>query len=158
MNALMDLLKQQDDAAATDEEREAVLRSELACRIVDRGMMRVVPAKLEKCRQCGGPRSVGRHGRTTRDKTRLCEACYRERLRAQWREAQWRARQRATARRQVAAGMLREVNGGLSPLVRTAGVGCRHCGGAFTPERTSARFCSPKCRVAAHRARAKAGG
>jgi hypothetical protein len=33
---------------------------------------------------------------------------------------------------------------------------CAHCGTAFTPQRSTATFCSTKCRVAAHRA-AKAG-
>ena len=29
---------------------------------------------------------------------------------------------------------------------------CAHCGEMFTPKRSTARFCSTKCRVAAHRA------
>jgi hypothetical protein len=34
---------------------------------------------------------------------------------------------------------------------------CAYCGAEFTPRRNSARFCSVRCRVAAHRARAKGG-
>jgi predicted RNA-binding Zn-ribbon protein involved in translation (DUF1610 family) len=34
-------------------------------------------------------------------------------------------------------------------------VACQHCGAAFTPARSTARFCSPKCRVAAHRQAAR---
>jgi hypothetical protein len=30
---------------------------------------------------------------------------------------------------------------------------CGHCGGTFTPTRSDARYCSLRCRVAAHRAR-----
>jgi hypothetical protein len=30
---------------------------------------------------------------------------------------------------------------------------CEHCGGTFTPRRRDARFCSGRCRVAAHRAK-----
>jgi len=30
---------------------------------------------------------------------------------------------------------------------------CAHCGAEFTPKRSTARFCSTACRVAAHRAR-----
>ena len=29
---------------------------------------------------------------------------------------------------------------------------CSHCGATFTPKRSTARFCSTRCRVAAHRA------
>ena len=29
---------------------------------------------------------------------------------------------------------------------------CDHCGATFTPERSTARYCSTRCRVAAHRA------
>jgi hypothetical protein len=32
---------------------------------------------------------------------------------------------------------------------------CGHCGGEFVPERSTAKFCSLKCRVAVHRAKAK---
>lgn len=31
-------------------------------------------------------------------------------------------------------------------------VACSHCGASFTPKRSTARFCSTACRVAAHRA------
>jgi hypothetical protein len=30
---------------------------------------------------------------------------------------------------------------------------CQHCGSMFSPKRTTAKFCSPKCRVAAYRNR-----
>ena len=31
---------------------------------------------------------------------------------------------------------------------------CAHCGATFTPKRSTARYCSTRCRVAAHRAQA----
>jgi hypothetical protein len=31
-------------------------------------------------------------------------------------------------------------------------VKCAECGERFTPQRSTARYCSPRCRVAAHRA------
>jgi hypothetical protein len=34
---------------------------------------------------------------------------------------------------------------------------CEHCGAEFKPQRTTARFCSTKCRVYASRAKAKGG-
>lgn len=34
-------------------------------------------------------------------------------------------------------------------------VHCNHCGERFAPQRSTARFCSTACRVAAHRAKAK---
>jgi hypothetical protein len=37
-------------------------------------------------------------------------------------------------------------------------VSCQSCGQPFTPQRRSARFCSPACRVAAHRARLSVTG
>jgi hypothetical protein len=37
----------------------------------------------------------------------------------------------------------------LSPESRT----CAQCGETFAPKRSDARFCSTRCRVAAHRAR-----
>src|SRR5262245_32696017 len=30
---------------------------------------------------------------------------------------------------------------------------CQHCGQSFTPERSTARYCGARCRVAAHRAK-----
>ena len=38
------------------------------------------------------------------------------------------------------------------------GCSCQNCGSSFVPQRRSARFCSPACRVAAHRARASVTG
>jgi hypothetical protein len=32
-------------------------------------------------------------------------------------------------------------------------IACQHCGSAFTPARSDAKYCSGKCRVAAHRAK-----
>ena len=34
---------------------------------------------------------------------------------------------------------------------------CSHCGSQFRPQRSTARFCSPRCRVAAQRARNRIG-
>ena len=39
-------------------------------------------------------------------------------------------------------------------VARSAPVrGCSHCGSQFRPQRSTARFCKPRCRVAAQRAR-----
>lgn len=39
------------------------------------------------------------------------------------------------------------------PRVQHDPMPCAHCGEDFTPKRSDARYCSGKCRVAAHRAR-----
>jgi len=41
---------------------------------------------------------------------------------------------------------------------RAVTASCQSCGQPFTPQRRSARFCSPACRVAAHRARLSVTG
>jgi hypothetical protein len=41
---------------------------------------------------------------------------------------------------------------------RVMNAACQRCGSSFVPKRRSARFCSPACRVAAHRARAPVTG
>jgi hypothetical protein len=46
--------------------------------------------------------------------------------------------------------------GTASPSVRTGDRDCERCGVAFVPSRSDARFCSASCRVAAHKAKAKA--
>jgi hypothetical protein len=60
-----------------------------------------------------------------------CQICAAERLREQRRQAEQRRRER---QRQPAETL------------------CLHCGAAFHRQRTTARFCSARCRVAAHRA------
>ena len=43
---------------------------------------------------------------------------------------------------------------GALPVWVAGSVACSHCGATFTPKRSTARFCSAACRVAAHRASA----
>jgi hypothetical protein len=44
-------------------------------------------------------------------------------------------------------------------LVQSFGIeSCSHCGEVFSPKRSTARFCSARCRVAAHRADRSAKG
>jgi hypothetical protein len=64
------------------------------------------------------------------------------------RENQRRRRNRETIERRIAAGHLKQTSGFLL-TVRPA---CAHCGETFVPKRTTARYCSTRCRVAAHRA------
>ena len=64
----------------------------------------------------------------------------------------------------------RDARRGLEPVSRRSdraegparagqiGCSCQNCGSSFVPQRRSARFCSPACRVAAHRARASVTG
>lgn len=101
------------------------------------------------CGDCHGDgRRQGKRGRRGGD---FCVVCIELRRRQQNREGQ-RARRRAeTIERRTAAGIVRTTEAGgfavLQPVART----CRHCGEPFTPARTTAQFCSARCRVAHHR-------
>jgi len=64
---------------------------------------------------------------------RECNVCQLRRKRAASRHASWLHRRRSG---QVKAGVAE----------------CQHCGDLFDQERSTAKFCSTKCRVAAHRA------
>ena len=61
-------------------------------------------------------------------------------------------RQARRHRRRVASGLLvpKRLGESFSAFV-LARLACRPCGGAFEPERTTARYCSARCRVAAWR-------
>jgi hypothetical protein len=82
------------------------------------------------CRECG------KQWRGYGPRLRLCRECEKEvrrRRQQERRQAQRAAREAARER-----------------------VPCKHCGETFLPERSTARYCSVKCRVRAHRAKAHA--
>jgi hypothetical protein len=54
-----------------------------------------------------------------------------------------------------AAGLVVQREQGPFLLVEGVKGRCRHCGQEFERLRTTARFCSARCRMAAHRAKAK---
>jgi len=66
---------------------------------------------------------------------RQCNNCQKEKARKASRESSWLHRRRSG---QVKAGVAK----------------CQNCGKLFDQVRSTARFCSTKCRVAAHRAKA----
>jgi hypothetical protein len=80
------------------------------------------------CKACGRPER--RPGRT---RSTLCGECQRR-----------RGVDRQRQRRCLRAGLVTATG---EPVGRK----CEHCGEPFVPERTTARFCSPKCRVYFHR-------
>jgi hypothetical protein len=61
------------------------------------------------------------------------------------------ARQRY--RRAIRSGLLKIKGTGIFRVQVPLRVACAHCGVEFQPERTTARFCSPRCRVAFNRAK-----
>jgi hypothetical protein len=61
---------------------------------------------------------------------------------------QRKRRRKETLQRKEAAGHIR-VSGFFALVTGT----CTHCGESFHPKRSSARYCSTRCRVAAHRAK-----
>jgi hypothetical protein len=78
----------------------------------------------------------------------LCRECLKRRQRPA-------RRRRQQERRATAAGTM------AWKVIKLLGVkypapvdfACAHCGGMFRPRRKTARYCSPRCRVAAYRAR-----
>jgi hypothetical protein len=58
-------------------------------------------------------------------------------------------------RRHLRAGLILEQSRGDLRFFIFAPRECEFCGERFNPKRTTARYCSPKCRVYAHRIRAK---
>jgi len=88
-----------------------------------------------RCRWCGEVKEL--HCRA-----KVCEDCRHERDMKKQRE-----------RRAVKAGLLVTVPHKAFRLLQSAARTCGHCGGEFKPKRTTARYCSTKCRVYAARAR-----
>jgi hypothetical protein len=80
---------------------------------------------------------------------RYCDECAERRRAEANREAQRRRRQRETRQRRLAAGVWKRTE----HFLVGAAVACANCGETFPPERTTARYCSTRCRVAAHRAK-----
>jgi hypothetical protein len=77
---------------------------------------------------------------------RYCSDC-RDWLAAESnREYQRKRRARAKKQRHLDAGFL--TSSGTHCFPR-----CAHCGEGFFPKRTTARYCSTRCRVAAHRSK-----
>jgi hypothetical protein len=77
-----------------------------------------------------------------------CTACQKQRRRERRREAQQRRRQYKAA----AAGD-RVKTTEFFQFIIPLEVSCRQCGKRFAPQRTSAQYCSARCRVAAWRER-----
>jgi hypothetical protein len=101
------------------------------------------PAEVERpCVGCGIDTWM-------KPQARYCEECEAANRAKANRANQRRRRRRETNRRQRQAGHLKSA-GFFSMLVH---VPCAHCGEPFKPERTTARYCSTRCRVAAHRAK-----
>jgi hypothetical protein len=91
------------------------------------------------CEDCGEPEVRGK--RATR-----CRECQRKHAR------ELRGR-RQRDRRAVAAGLVEYQNTDFFRLMVPVRAPCRHCGTPFLRQRTTARYCSTRCRVAAHRGR-----
>jgi hypothetical protein len=116
-----------------------------ACQKCERWFAPVAPDRLfcpscarNWCQRCGGKlyRIDWYDERTyPSGNQRHCPPCSRERARDMSRERGRRYRTRHRRRLPTAS--------------------CACCGGPFRPERTTGRYCSPRCRVAAHRARKK---
>jgi hypothetical protein len=80
------------------------------------------------CWSCRQPFQV-----TTHSRSRRCRECQRKEEMTRQRE-----------RRHLAAGLATATG---KPIKRK----CQQCGQPFTPQRSTARFCSASCRVAHHR-------
>jgi hypothetical protein len=78
-----------------------------------------------------------------------CRMCVAERAAEANRAYQRKRRRRETLQRKEAAGHLQ----GKGFFRFAVMVPCAHCGEKFKPQRTTARYCSARCRVAAHRAK-----
>ena len=94
---------------------------------------------MVKCRDCG--RVEERGAQAVR-----CRAC-----------ADAHARERQTCRQRLArnlkAGLVVRREQGIFLLTEAVKGRCEHCGQEFERQRTTARFCSARCRMAAHRAK-----
>jgi hypothetical protein len=126
------------DAAGASEVRKERLRGlEAAIRI---GAMLELGLQERVCPVCGRDKLM-------RPAAQLCCACYEARQAEANRANQRKRRQRERRKRHLAAGLLK-VTGSFTLKVSAT---CAHCGTSFEPKRCSARYCSTKCRVAAHR-------
>jgi hypothetical protein len=92
--------------------------------------------------------SCGRTAPMTR-RSRYCLDCLKERKALANPAYQRRHRQRQKLRRRIEAGHV-VATGRLTLGVRRH---CDRCGVLFSPERSTARYCGARCRVAAHRAK-----
>jgi hypothetical protein len=95
---------------------------------------------LLTCQDCGAPDWMSPNAR-------YCPECGQRRRAESNRAAQRARRRRETKQRQLAAGMLKSAGVFLIPAPLT----CKQCGQPFHPQRTTAQFCSVKCRAAHHR-------
>jgi hypothetical protein len=106
-------------------------------------MAAFLPHEVEKvCADCGVEYSM-------KPCARYCEECAAWRRGLANRMQQQRRRRREKRQRQIAAGLLK----GTSFFSILVSIPCAHCGDPFKPQRTTGRYCSTRCRVAAHRAR-----
>ena len=80
-----------------------------------------------------------------------CATCRQARIAEAKRRYQRKRRQRETAKRKEAAGHF--LGTGFFRIVLK--VSCAHCGKRIKPKRSTARYCSTRCRVAANRAKKK---
>jgi hypothetical protein len=62
-----------------------------------------------------------------------------------------RQRHQQKERRALAAGLVTAQRQGIFRLLLPVKRTCAQCGAEFQPQRTTAKFCSPKCRVYWHR-------
>jgi hypothetical protein len=82
-----------------------------------------------------------------RPASRMCRDCYARRQAEANRAYQRKRRRRERCRRRLAAGLVKVAGASLVEMQ----TGCAHCGTPFRPQRTTGRYCSTRCRVAAHR-------
>src|SRR5262249_34056725 len=77
-----------------------------------------------------------------------CPSCREERIAEAKRLYKWKRRQREKFNRRKQAGMIP-----LTISFSRCEAPCAHCGEVFTPQRSTARYCGARCRVAANRAK-----
>jgi hypothetical protein len=104
------------------------------------GMMLALGLEERTCTDCGEDRPM-------RPAALYCAACYGRRQAEANRVNQRKRRQRERIKRRLAAGHLQK-----GPcFIVSVRILCAHCGEPFRPARSSGRYCSARCRVAAHR-------
>lgn len=82
-------------------------------------------------------------------KSWLCTACRRRRRAEQNRRTQFYRRRHERYLRKLATGVV--VHYPYGSIIEPRSVPCQQCAEAFQPRRTTAKFCSTRCRVAWHR-------
>jgi hypothetical protein len=100
--------------------------------------------RLERCPRC-------RRQCLLSSRSPYCADCLRQHQAEANRASRRQRRQEETLRRRLTAGLVRPSQEGLVPCA----IACARCGQPFRPERTTGRYCSTRCRVAAHRAKEK---